>query len=232
MSTWRLAPTLSWYDERNQSPFWSFENAILSCNIAVTRKKARTQSMAKAVDAKRGAKRCGDHPSILSRWPSDEIYRASQVAIGWTETHVKYLDYWKRSSRTLSKKERQSGGAEGPHGRRFLCGRQIAFMIYEYLRVTGAHEAFLDYSDLFSTRPLHHTFCLQLVASLVSIVQVARWTRLNELCPHTKHRSQSVESLTSQCFRPDVARVRVCLDCGHRQQFPVHQILNEQESSV
>ena len=32
---------------------------------------------------------------------------------------------------------------------RFLRGRQIAFMIYEYFRVTGAQEAVLDYSDLF-----------------------------------------------------------------------------------
>ena len=30
---------------------------------------------------------------------------------------------------------------------RFLRGRQIAFMIYDYFRVTGAH---LDYTDLFS----------------------------------------------------------------------------------
>ena len=31
----------------------------------------------------------------------------------------------------------------------FLSERQMAFMIYEYFRVTGAHEAVLDYSDLF-----------------------------------------------------------------------------------
>ena len=31
----------------------------------------------------------------------------------------------------------------------FLRGRQIAYMISEYLRVTGAHEAVLHYSDLF-----------------------------------------------------------------------------------
>ena len=31
---------------------------------------------------------------------------------------------------------------------RFLRGRQIAYMIYEYLVVTGTHEAFLDFSDL------------------------------------------------------------------------------------
>ena len=30
----------------------------------------------KAMDAKRGAKKRGDHPSILSRWQNDEIYRA------------------------------------------------------------------------------------------------------------------------------------------------------------
>ena len=33
---------------------------------------------------------------------------------------------------------------------RFFRGRQVAFMIYEYFRVTGAREAVLDYSDLFS----------------------------------------------------------------------------------
>ena len=33
---------------------------------------------------------------------------------------------------------------------RFLRGRQIAFMIYDHLRVTGAHDIVLDYADLFS----------------------------------------------------------------------------------
>ena len=32
----------------------------------------------------------------------------------------------------------------------FLRGRQIAFMIYDYFRVTGAHDTVLDYADLFS----------------------------------------------------------------------------------
>ena len=32
---------------------------------------------------------------------------------------------------------------------RILQGRQITFMIYEYFRVTGGHEAVLDYSDPF-----------------------------------------------------------------------------------
>ena len=33
---------------------------------------------------------------------------------------------------------------------RFLRGKQIAFTIYDYFRVTGAHNAVLDYADLFS----------------------------------------------------------------------------------
>ena len=32
----------------------------------------------------------------------------------------------------------------------FLRGRQIAFMIYDYFRVTGAHDTLLEYADLFS----------------------------------------------------------------------------------
>ena len=32
----------------------------------------------------------------------------------------------------------------------FLRGRQIAFTIYDYFRVTGAHDTILDYADLFS----------------------------------------------------------------------------------
>ena len=32
---------------------------------------------------------------------------------------------------------------------RLLRGRQIAFMIYDYFRVTGAHDTVSDYADLF-----------------------------------------------------------------------------------
>ena len=33
---------------------------------------------------------------------------------------------------------------------RFLRGRQIAFMICDYFRVTGSHDTVLDYADVFS----------------------------------------------------------------------------------
>ena len=42
--------------------------------------------------------------------------------------------------------EEQRAQKEG----RFLRGRQIAFMIYDYFRVTGAHDTVLDYADIFS----------------------------------------------------------------------------------
>ena len=41
--------------------------------------------------------------------------------------------------------EEQKAQKEG----RFLRGRQIAFMIYDYFRVTDAHHAVSDYADLF-----------------------------------------------------------------------------------
>ena len=34
---------------------------------------------------------------------------------------------------------------------RFLRGRQIAYMIYDYFRVAGAHDTVLDYADLFTS---------------------------------------------------------------------------------
>ena len=33
---------------------------------------------------------------------------------------------------------------------RFFRGRQIAFMIFDYFQFTGAHDAVLDYADLFT----------------------------------------------------------------------------------
>ena len=33
---------------------------------------------------------------------------------------------------------------------RILLGRRLAFMIYDYFRVIGAHDTVLDHTDLFS----------------------------------------------------------------------------------
>ena len=47
--------------------------------------------------------------------------------------------------KTVSLEEQKAQKEDG-----FLRGRQIAFMIYDYFRVTGAHDTVLDYADLFS----------------------------------------------------------------------------------
>ena len=48
------------------------------------------------------------------------------------------------------KKEDQPRGADSTERGRFLRGRQIAFMIYDYFRVTAAHDTVLDYTYWFS----------------------------------------------------------------------------------
>ena len=49
-------------------------------------------------------------------------------------------------SKKMVSLEEQKAQKEG----RFQRGRQIAFMIYDYFRVTGAHDAVLDFADLLS----------------------------------------------------------------------------------
>ena len=48
------------------------------------------------------------------------------------------------------KKEVQLEEQKAQKEDRFLRGRQIAYVIYDYFRVTGTHESFLDFSDLMS----------------------------------------------------------------------------------
>ena len=44
-------------------------------------------------DAKKGANKHDNHPSILSRWQNDEMYRTSKLAHWCTENYCRYLDY-------------------------------------------------------------------------------------------------------------------------------------------
>ena len=48
------------------------------------------------------------------------------------------------------KKKNQSGGTKAQKEDRFLRGRQIACLIYDYFRVTGAHDSVENYADLFT----------------------------------------------------------------------------------
>ena len=51
---------------------------------------------------------------------------------------------------SMRKLLQQSGGMKGQKKDRFLRGRQIAYLISEYFRVTGAHDSVENYTDLFT----------------------------------------------------------------------------------
>ena len=67
----------------------------------------------------------------------------------------------------------------------FPRGRQIAFMIHDYFRVTGAHDAVLDYADLFSVT-LHddniQEFGTRWDEVLVSMSKIPSDNMLESLC--------------------------------------------------
>ena len=58
--------------------------------------------------------------------------------------------FGRRSSHLYFKKRISLEEQKAQMKDRFPRGRQIAHMIYEYFQVTGAHDAVLDFSDLFS----------------------------------------------------------------------------------
>ena len=92
-------------------------------------------------------------------------------------------------------------------GEECAVARLHATRVYVIHRSSQTSGVFADRHQVLTTRSACNSS-----SSLVSVVPVARRTRLAELCPDTKHRSQSVESFTFQRFRPDVARVHISLD--------------------
>ena len=51
---------------------------------------------------------------------------------------------------TRSKRKVSVEGQEAQKEDRFLRGRQIVYLIYEYFRVTGANDSVENYADLFT----------------------------------------------------------------------------------
>ena len=63
------------------------------------------------------------------------------------------LQRWTKSSIILTSKEESVWRNKRPKKQdRFLRGRQIACLIYEYFRVTGAHDSVENYADLITIR--------------------------------------------------------------------------------
>ena len=106
---------------------------------------------------------CSDFPSEAMLWikevemvDSMEEFKSSRSVAGNNFTNFEMSDAKIASALNkiiqnshFKKKvslEEQIAQKEG----QFLRGRQIAFMNYDYFRVTGAHGSVLDYADLFS----------------------------------------------------------------------------------
>ena len=76
----------------------------------------------------------------FSHFPNFEMLDARIASASWTRSSRTPTSStsWVCRNRKLKKEDR------------FHRGRQIAYMIYDYFRVTGAHESVLGYLDLFS----------------------------------------------------------------------------------
>ena len=74
--------------------------------------------------------------------------RISRILKCWTRGLILL---WTWSSRTLTSRRRLVlRNIKHQKEDRFLRGREIAFMVCDFFRVTGAHDTVLDYADLFS----------------------------------------------------------------------------------
>ena len=60
------------------------------------------------------------------------------------------------SHNTHSKRKVSLEEQKGPKEDRFLRGRQIAYLIYGYFRVTGANDSVENYADLFTVALRNH----------------------------------------------------------------------------
>ena len=108
---------------------------------------------------KNQATTCSDFPSDAMLWINevetvdslDELKSSRSIA-GKNFPNFEMLDA-KIASKILQnsqfKKKISLEEQKAQKEDRFLRGRQIAFMIYDHFRVTGAHDAVLDYADLF-----------------------------------------------------------------------------------
>ena len=85
----------------------------------------------------------------MSSNPHDQYTgKIFQILRCWTR---RFPRLWTTSSRIPSSKRRLASRNKQKAQKKdqFLRVRQIAFIIYDYFRATGAHDIVLDYADLF-----------------------------------------------------------------------------------
>ena len=79
---------------------------------------------------------------VVNCWKDFPIFEMPDTRIASASSKIIQNSHFKKKVSLEEQKAQKEN--------RFLRGRQVAFMTYDYFRVTGAHDAVLDYEDLFS----------------------------------------------------------------------------------
>ena len=85
--------------------------------------------------------------SIHWMTPHDQLFKKKSTI--WDARCENCFCFWTKSSKIPTSKRRSASRSRKPR-KRFLRGKQIAFMICDDFRVTGAHDTTSDYADLLS----------------------------------------------------------------------------------
>ena len=80
-----------------------------------------------------------------SRSISGKKFPNFEILDGWIASTLNKITQNSHFKKKVSLEEQKAQNED-----QFPRRRQIAFMIYDYFRVTGAHDTVLDYADLFS----------------------------------------------------------------------------------
>ena len=95
---------------------------------------------------------------------------------------------------------------EGSKDDRFHRGRQIACMIYEYFRVTGPHETFLNFTALISV-----TFYV------VTMSKDLRLVGMKSCCRPTKYFRTTCWRSDTRCEHGSLISSKLCLHCTNKR---------------
>ena len=139
----------------------SKDSKFRSCNS--TYSLVLNHSWFRKYDSKNQVTTCSDFPSEAMIWikevemvdSSDEL-KSSRSVDGKDFLDFEMLDAKIACAlnniiqNSQFKKKIRFEEQKAPKEDRFLRGRQVAFMIYDYFRVSGAHDTVLDYADFFS----------------------------------------------------------------------------------
>ena len=108
---------------------------------------------------------------------------------------------------------------------RFLRGRQIAYLIYEYFRVTGANDSVENYADLFTVVLRNddiQVFDSKWDEILLSMTQIPSDEILESLCKLRKRGSEKLKTVL-ELYKMEIHQKKAGPDC-HRLKTMVKEV--------